>query len=170
VSSAPEPLRGERVVLRPAGDADLLRLQEIRAEPSVARWWVAVDPLWDEDELPWVIEVGGEAAGYLSMYEENEPDFRHVGIDLFLADRFQGRGLGPEALRLAIAHLIDDRGHHRVTIDPQAANARAVAAYEKVGFRRVGVMRQYTRDAVSREWSDALLMELLAGDLRDSQA
>ncbi len=152
--------------LRPATDADLPRLQEIRAESSVARWWHEEERLWDgEGDLPFVIEADGEAAGYLQIWEENDPEFRHAGIDLFLATAFQDRGLGTEAIRAAIAIAVQ-RGHHRITIDPQADNARAVAAYRKVGFREVGVMRRYCRDAVSREWSDAVLMEYL----KDSNA
>jgi aminoglycoside 6'-N-acetyltransferase len=57
--------------------------------------------------------------------------------------------------------LIEDRGHHRLTIDPAAANERAIRAYEKVGFRKVGLLRryQYYPDGT---WQDGLLMELLA--------
>ena len=61
-------------------------------------------------------------------------------------------------------HLIDDRGHHRITIDPATANAAAIRAYEKVGFRPVGVMRRHERDVDGDGWHDSLLMELLAGD------
>jgi hypothetical protein len=41
-------------------------------------------------------------------------------------------------------------------------NAAAIRAYEKVGFRAVGVMRQYERDVDGGGWHDGLLMELLA--------
>jgi len=61
--------------------------------------------------------------------------------------------------------LIEERGHHRITIDPAADNAAAIRAYEKVGFRRVGVMREYERDHDGAGWHDGLLMELLARDL-----
>jgi hypothetical protein len=57
-----------------------------------------------------------------------------------------------------------DRGHHRLTIDPAASNARAIAAYAKVGFRPVGIMRQYERGP-DGTWHDGLLMELLREDL-----
>jgi aminoglycoside 6'-N-acetyltransferase len=75
-----------------------------------------------------------------------------------------GRGLGSEAVRRVVRHLIDDLGHHRITIDPAAANIAAIRAYEKVGFRRVGVMRQSERDADGEGWHDSVPMELLAGD------
>jgi aminoglycoside 6'-N-acetyltransferase len=64
--------------------------------------------------------------------------------------------------------LIDDRGHHRLVIDPRADNARAIASYTKVGFRPVGVLRRYDRgrDGVLR---DGLLMDLLADELVDGE-
>ena len=40
-------------------------------------------------------------------------------------------------------HLIEDRGHHRLVIDPAVDNAAAIRCYAKVGFRTVGVMRRY---------------------------
>ena len=86
-------------------------------------------------------------------------------MDIFLAPAFHGRGLGPEVLRVVARWLIDVRGHYRLVIDPRADNARAVAAYERIGFRRVGLLRQYDRgrDGVLR---DGLLLDLLADELR----
>ena len=74
------------------------------------------------------------------------------------------RGIGPDASRTLAAHLIDERGHHRLTTDPAADNSRAIAAYEKVGFRPVGRLRRYQRMPDGR-WIDGLLMELLAEEL-----
>ncbi len=70
----------------------------------------------------------------------------------------------PTSTTTLATHLIDDRGHHRLSIDPAAANARAIAAYAKVGFRPVGIMRRYQRLA-DGTWVDALLMDLLADEL-----
>lgn len=64
-------------------------------------------------------------------------------------------------------HLFDDRRHHRLVIDPAAANTRAIRAYERVGFRAVGVMRAYERGA-DGTWHDNLLMDMLADELRPS--
>ena len=56
------------------------------------------------------------------------------------------------------------RGHHRLTIDPAASNDRAIGVYERVGFRRVGVMRNYERGQ-GGAFHDGLLMDMLAGEL-----
>ena len=86
-------------------------------------------------------------------------------MDIFLAPEHHGAGLGPAALRLVARWLIDERGHHRITIDPACANARAIRAYESIGFRPVGVMRSYERGP-DGAWHDGLLMDLLAHELR----
>jgi aminoglycoside 6'-N-acetyltransferase len=57
------------------------------------------------------------------------------------------------------------RGHHRLTIDPSAENARAIRTYTSLGFRPVGLLRAYERWR-DGSWHDGLLMDLLADDLR----
>ena len=169
-------LQGERVHLRPLEPGDRAAMARILAEPEVARWWIhegldiAVDGLFDEEaEVRLAIEVDGQVAGMIQFSEELTPDYRHAGIDIFVATAFQGRGIGPEAIRLVARHLFEDRGHHRLIIDPAAANDRAIRAYEKVGFRRVGVMRQYER-SIDGTWHDGLLMDMLAGELVEQDA
>ncbi len=162
-------LQGRLVTLRSPTPDDAPALAAILVEPAVARWWGAFDLervrteiiAGDDDEVPLVIEQDGQVVGYIQFAEEDDPDFRHAGIDLFVRTAAHGRGLGPDAIRTVAAHLIDDRGHHRLTIDPAADNARAIAAYAKVGFRPVGRLRRYQRMPDGR-WIDGLLMELLA--------
>ena len=57
-------------------------------------------------------------------------------------------------------HLIDERGHHRITIDPASENAAAIRSYEKAGFRPIGLMEAAWRDE-DGTWRDTLLMELV---------
>ena len=73
--------------------------------------------------------------------------------------------MGAEAIRVLARHLFEERGHHRLTIDPAADNAAAIRAYEKVGFRRVGVMRLYERGP-DGDWHDGLLMDMLREEFR----
>jgi RimJ/RimL family protein N-acetyltransferase len=165
-------LYGPRVLLRPGTDADAPLLVALRAEPSVRRWWgrpdaadeIAARLRGERDELVFVVEVDGAVSGEAQATEEDDPDYRSAAIDVYLAAAVQGRGLGTEVVALLAAHLLDDRGHHRVTIDPAVENGRAVTAYERVGFRRVGVARAYER-AEDGTWHDNLLLDLLADDL-----
>ncbi len=157
-----------KLTLRPLAKGDEAELLRIHRTPEVMRWWDEPDPdfPWDEPQSTRLtIEVDGAVAGLIQYWEELEPKYRHAGIDLFLDPALHGRGYGTEAVRRVVRLLIEERGHHRVTIDPAAENAAAIRAYEKVGFRRVGVMREHERDTGGEGWHDSLLMELLASEL-----
>ena len=166
-------LSGRQVALRPVAPGDAAALAAILAEPSVARWWGTWDVArvetdltagGDPNEEGFAILLDGVVVGYIQAVTEAEPDFRHAGLDLFISTDAQGRGLGPDAIRTLAVHLIDERSHHRLTIDPAVANEAAIRAYAKVGFRPVGVMRSYQR-MPDEVWVDALLMDLLAHEL-----
>jgi aminoglycoside 6'-N-acetyltransferase len=157
-------------VLRRLRPGDVEAIAAIQAEESVARWWGPPDVAdlrakaeGRGDAVAFVIEAAGERVGLIEFWEENEPDFRHAGMDIFLGAKSQGRGLGPDALRTLARHLIEERGHHRLTIDPAAENTLAIRAFERAGFRRVGVMHEYWRSP-GGEWRDGVLLELLARD------
>jgi aminoglycoside 6'-N-acetyltransferase len=165
-------LRGERVTLRPLEPADAPRLAEIAAEPEVAHWWLGLSEKDiagkagpDEDAHVFAVELEGELIGLAKAAEELDPDYRYAGIDLFLGTQWHGQGLGADTVRTLARWLFEDRGHHRLTIDPAVANERAIRSYESVGFRRVGLMRRYER-GVDGEWHDGLLLDLLPEDLR----
>ncbi|HEY3828382.1 MAG TPA: GNAT family protein [Solirubrobacteraceae bacterium] len=155
------------LTLRPLAQGDEPELLRIHKTPEVVRWWDAPAEHfpWDEPQSTRLtILVDGAIAGLAQYWEEPEPKYRHAGIDLFLDPALHGRGLGTEVVRRVVRHLIVEHGHHRITIDPAHANVAAIRAYEKTGFRTVGVMRQAERDTDGRGWHDALLMELLAGE------
>lgn len=172
VLSAPMTiLHGERVTLRPMAPEDLGPLIAMFQHPVLAEAWPGDNAARFQDGLQgapdyagMVVELDGAAIGYIQYYEETDPEYRHAAIDIALHPDFTDRGLGTDALRTLARHLFDDRGHHRITIDPSAANARAIAAYRKVGFRDIGIMRRYERgnDGV---WHDALFMDLLRDEL-----
>jgi aminoglycoside 6'-N-acetyltransferase len=170
-------LTGTHVALRSLVESDAPVLRAILATPKVSRWWPA------EEELAWpfeaantvdrfaVVEVGSEdVIGMAQYWQEQDPQHRHAVVDVFLDPRVHGHGLGTDVVRTLARHLLEDRGHHRVTIDPAVANASAIRCCEKVGFRRVGVLRRYERSPETGTWRDVLLMDLLAEDLTSPSA
>lgn len=164
-------LHGERVTLRPFSESDLPRLLEMVSEPGVNEWWSGYDAerlrgdtVDAPDTTSFAIELGGAMIGLIMYTEELDPHYEYASIDITLDTEHLGHGLGSEAVRTLAWYLFDVRGHHRLTIDPAVANERAIAAYRKVGFRPVGVMRQYELGP-DGEWRDGLLMDLLATEL-----
>ncbi len=160
------------LVLRPLRIGDEDELLRIHRRPEIVRWW-------DEpaDGFPWdepgstrlTIEVDRVIAGLIQFWEESEPKYRHAGIDMFLDPSLHGRGIGSEAVRRVVHHLLEQRRHHRITIDPASDNIAAIRAYAKAGFTPVGVMRRSERDADGGGWHDSLLMELVAFPAGGSQ-
>lgn len=161
--------RLDGLLLRPLARGDEGRLLRILERPEVARWWDRPEPgfPWtdiDPDTRRLAVELDGELAGMVQFSEEPDPKYRHASIDLFLDPARHGRGIGTEVVGRVVRHLLFDRGHHRITIDPATSNHAAIRAYEKAGFRRVGVMRRHERDAGGEGWHDGLLMELVADE------
>lgn len=165
-------LRGERVVLVPVVAEHVPELHRIRRSAAVWARWGDVDETsdwpFDEPEATcYTILVDGEIRGMVQYGEETDPMYRHASIDIFLDPAVHGRGTGSDTVRTLARHLLRERGHHRLVIDPAADNEPAIRAYAAVGFRPVGVMRQYERDADGNGWHDGLLMDLVAAEFRD---
>ena len=173
MASAPElpVLRGERVIVRPVEERDVEALAAILAEPEVARWWGRFDEarlrktIAGENVTAWTVELGGETIGLVVTTEEPDPEERHVDLDVFLSSAHHGGGLGTDALRTALRHMFEDRGHHRAVLYTNPANERAIRCYSRLGFQRVGVLRKAARQG-DGPWEDELLLDLLAPELR----
>lgn len=110
-----------------------------------------------------ICERSGHTVGLIQFAEETDTDYRHASVDLFVDPARHRQGIATDALRTLTDYLFDVRGHHRLVIDPAADNVAAIGCYAKVGFRPVGVMRAYERQA-DGTWADGLLMDMLASD------
>jgi len=165
-------LQGDRVVLRAVEESDRAALIAIRSTPEVVQWWGTADydaeftaDLADDELHRYVIVRAGDAkatqvVGMVQFTEEDDPMYRHATIDIYIDPTVHRQGFATDALRTLIAHLFADRGHHRITIDPAAANVGAIACYAGIGFEPVGVLRQYERRD-DGSFADGLLMDLV---------
>jgi RimJ/RimL family protein N-acetyltransferase len=163
-------LRGDRVVLVSVAAEHVPQLRRILHTPEVHRRWGDEDasPGWPFDDLSttrFAVLLEGSVRGLVQYWEETEPMYRHASVDIFLDPAVHGHGVGRDAVRVLARHLVRDRGHHRLVIDPAADNQPAIRCYAAVGFRPVGVMRRYERDVDGGGWHDGLLMDLLADEL-----
>jgi aminoglycoside 6'-N-acetyltransferase len=152
--------------IRRITEADVDAVVALLAEPGVVEWWgvTTADEVREDLGTAFVILADGGLAGYLLVDERTEWEWRSVEFDVAIGDRHAGRGIGPEALRLAVRHFAA-AGHHRFEIGPAAANARAIRAYAKVGFKPVGIMRKAGKIRREDDYADELLMDLLVDEL-----
>lgn len=171
-----------RLRLRQVRASDCAALTAILQEPAVSQHWpnydrarVEAELLHSDDDTQVLAIALRDSAddedaviGAIQYSEESDPQYRHAGIDLFISERWQGQGIGSEAIRAVVDHLFKTLAHHRITIDPAAHNQRAIRAYQRVGFRQVGLLRDYERGPDGR-FHDGLLMELLATDDRGAK-
>jgi len=76
----------------------------------------------------------------------------------------RGKGLGEEATRVLCRFAFEEMNLHKIRLDAHAGNAAAVRTYERVGFRKEGVLREeaYRRGG----YIDVIRMGLLRGELK----
>ena len=143
-----EPLVGSVVSLRAPVQGDLDPLVAILHEPEVAFWWVGYTPervqreFIASPEVTRIIEVEGECAGAMFVLRGDDPEYPTTVMHIFIGTRFRGRRIGEEALALAIRHEFAN-GISRITLDPNAHNEGVIRSFERLGFRRIGVLRDY---------------------------
>lgn len=77
-----------------------------------------------------------------------------------------GEGLGAEATRLTLGYAFDVLGLYNVWLQVSANNPGAVRAYEKAGFKTIGVRRRSVR--IGRELFDDVYMDAIADDFEPS--
>jgi RimJ/RimL family protein N-acetyltransferase len=92
----------------------------------------AVRLLEDNELLGWV-----ELDGILWTH-------RVGGIGIGIGDQtYWGKGYGYEAMQLALQFAFDELNLHRLQLTVFSYNNRAIALYEKLGFRREGAYREF---------------------------
>lgn len=79
---------------------------------------------------------GGAPVGMLMWYDYPEQE-RYVFSQLFIDRRYQGRGLGIAAARLALDEMRADGRFPRVALCYVTGNEAARALYEQLGFHLV---------------------------------
>jgi aminoglycoside 6'-N-acetyltransferase len=133
-------IRGEVTELRPATDDDADLLVAWHNDEEVARYWdrktftreTMLARLARARVTPYIVEADGAPVGYLQVHDLDEDG--DGGLDMFLLPGARGRGLGPDAARAMVRHLLDERGWTRVTVDPYAWNETAVRGWRNAGF------------------------------------
>ena len=165
-----------RVTVRPPKSTDVHARLALGVSPEILRMYGTILPkkgvsynekaarAWVErqmnDPLGFCIDKDGALVGALRIHSLDEQDARaSIGIGL-LDDTRLSQGIGTAALRLILKHAFTTMGLHRISLRALEYNARAIAAYRKVGFVEEGLLRESCK--VGDEWHNDVMMGLLA--------
>lgn len=167
-------LRGPLVTLRDPLISDADPINAVLQEPEVAVWWVGYDidrvrrEFIDAPETTRIIEVESRPIGVLIVLRGEDPEYPTTVMHIFISTAFRGRRIGEEALALAIRHEFS-QGITRITLDPNVKNDGAIRSYERMGFRRIGILRDY-QVRPDGSLDDALFLDLTRHDFPEGPA
>lgn len=95
------------------------------------------------------IEGDGELVG-LALVKDLDEEPACYDLQQFMIDaRYQGRGIGTEALRMILAELRRERKYDRVDLCVSKEDASAIRVYEKVGFTDTGYVDEGAPDCLN---------------------
>lgn len=166
------------LTFRPFVAADLPMLRVWLEQPHCREWWgdpevetgYVRDMIEGRDSTrPFIFEIGARPVGYIQVWRiadaRVEPWLTEapwvldlpedaVGVDLSIGDAaLLSRGIGSRVLCAFVA-MLRAEGHRCIIIDPEPANARAVRAYEKAGFRIIPELEGRTGDSLLMRWAE----------------
>ena len=170
-------LTGKRIYLRPLDNEDLDRCLRWINNPQITSTLTMRFPMsraqeesWilshykDHSDLPLAIVVkdGDQHIGNCGLHSIDYVN-RSAEFGIMIGEKGQwGKGYAPEAAQLIIDYGFKQLGMHRIFLHVYSHNERAQRAYEKVGFKHEGTLREaYFRDG---RYYDDLIMSILESE------
>lgn len=175
-------IRGEKVGLGPIRSDLLNTYQRWMNDLRVTRTLVAPArrPMTTEREQAWldraltsteptftiyVLETM-RPIGNTSLFDIN-PDHQRCEFGILIGERDAwGHGYGTETARLMLQYAFDVLSMQHVMLTVHADNPGGIRAYERAGFRHVGVLRNAT--TVGRRRLDEIIMDAIPEDITPS--
>lgn len=176
-------IKGEKVALRPIRQDDFPILHKWINDPKIVEFWYGCDKprsmKWVKKHFTdvvsgedlssgWIVEAKGKPIGFMYNTPDKDDDKRFTGrveLDIMIGEtNEQGKGHGVNALKAMITYAFEKQGAERVYIIPQTTNVRAIHVYEKVGFKREGVLRHFEKH--EGEWFDSIMMAIIKEEFK----
>jgi RimJ/RimL family protein N-acetyltransferase len=153
-------LKGETVRLTALEDEDISTISLWYSDADFLRYFdkVPAYPKGKQELLEWVRKVregansfpfairpldSDEMVGYIEL--DNVQWWNGVatlGIGIG-SNEHRGKGIGKEALNLVLEFAFKELNLHRVQLNVFSYNEKAISMYEKAGFKREGVYREF---------------------------
>jgi RimJ/RimL family protein N-acetyltransferase len=127
------------------------------------RWYGEMLSGERRDWVSFAVETkDGTLAGFVHLTNINWIS-RVAGFGITIGTRqLQGRGIGTEATACLVGYGFETLNLERIWLEVPAFNERAIRLYERVGFRREGVLRGHAYAAGQRH--DVVVMGVLRGE------
>jgi RimJ/RimL family protein N-acetyltransferase len=172
-------LIGKHVYLRAVEKDDAAVIQKWHNDPDVRRLsrsgGLSVSRVAEEEEIATASAVH-DVYLMIAQTANNKPigfirpkvtdtTSRNVWLRFVIGEKSaQGRGYAHEALMLTLDWLFNEQNMHKVTLETYATNKRALRFFEKIGFKKEGVLR----DALYQDgtYHDIISFGLLASEFR----
>jgi RimJ/RimL family protein N-acetyltransferase len=175
-------IKGKKVILRPVTEKDFTLLHKWINNPAVLGFWYGKDKLrsmkWVKDHFLsiiknesnsscWIIEVSGEPIGFMynTICKDDDKFTGRVELDILIGDdKKRGKGYGADALKAMIYYAFKVQKAQRVYLTPHIKNVRAIHVYEKVGFKKEGILRSFEK--FEGKWIDCVMMSIIKGEFK----
>jgi len=154
-------IAGVRTVLRPIKMADVDHMTRWLNDPRVMPYWGGLSETRTRAQtVKWVrrfvtgkgpglacvvIQEDNTPVGFIEMaYDAGDANYGHkVEVDICIGEPARwDSGLGTDAMTALLRWLFTSTDIVRVFLQPRVVNARAVHVYEKVGFKREGIIKK----------------------------
>jgi RimJ/RimL family protein N-acetyltransferase len=173
-------LEGDRIYLRPVEAEDLDAYYTFLMDPEMNKWtgtqtvfskhsaanWIEriATPSEERVDLMILTQTSNQLIGEVVLNDIDTVN-RRANIRIAISgENSRGQGYGTEAMLLMLRHAFGTLQLHRVELAVYAFNERALHVYEKLGFKREGVQRDYLY--WNFKYHDAITMSLLAPEYR----
>jgi aminoglycoside 6'-N-acetyltransferase len=122
----------------------------------------------EDNESRCIVEYDSKAIGYIQFYElddegKGEYGYTNLKEKIYGTDQFIGevdywnKGIGKLLVSSMVNYLITELDVSKIVMDPQTWNVRAIACYEKCGFKKVKLLPKH--EWHEGEFRDQWLME-----------
>lgn len=101
-----------------------------------------------------------EPVGTIDLFDF-DPAHLRAGVGLVIAAPFQGWGYGFQALSCLATYCADSLHLHQLYCSIASVNDRSISLFEKAGFSRIGVRKEWLR--LREGWSDVVEFQKILG-------
>lgn len=148
-------------------DFELLSLLDRRFRPLTSDWirtWYDRQSRATGDSLVFTIwDISSNTPIGNAALQDIDARSRTAEFGIFIAElSFRGKGRGTEATRMMLDFAFDTLALENIMLRVYDHNARAIAVYERVGFKVLGRRRGANRRHGSA--ADVILMDIVRGD------